>query len=85
MIKPNHPEIGRELLAHEIHEGQIVAMQKEGRNAIATLWVTHISENSIHFHAGKLGITFLACRLPDGHITDDDNVPMAMYAYLGQP
>jgi hypothetical protein len=85
MIKPNHPEIGRELLAGELRRGMIVWLQKEGRSAIATMWVTGISAETVEFYAGVTNIHFLARRLPDGHIYDDTGNPMAIYLYLGKP
>ena len=85
MTKPNHPEIGRELLAGELRERQIVWLQKEGRGVTASLWAMRITPGYIEFFAGQTKTYFLARRLPDGHITDDSGAAMAIYEYLGEP
>jgi len=84
MIRPDHPEIGRELRVEDLKPPVIVVLQKEGR-ALATLWVVHVTEHFVTFHAGEIKVTFFATRLPDGRITDDSGLEMAMYEYLGKP
>jgi hypothetical protein len=85
MTKPNHPEIGRELKVSDLHKGQIAWLQKEGRPSVVSAWVVSISPDFVGFYAGEIGMEFLARRTPDDGITDDSNIPMAMYSYLGKP
>jgi hypothetical protein len=83
----SHPEIGRELKVSELRPRTIVWLAKEGRPAIATMWVIEVSEIYVHFRAGAVRTEFYAKRRgPDlEEITDDDNTHMRMFEYLGEP
>jgi hypothetical protein len=82
--KPDHPEIGRTLSVNELQVKQVVWLQKSGRPAIATMWVTQIHPEWVTFYSGVTRVSFLARRCGDG-ITDDDGLPFAIYEYLGKP
>ena len=85
MTKPNHPQIGRELLSSDLEPEQTVWVQKEGRRVLLPLKVEMINEHLVVlFATGELEIHLLLSRLPDGHVADDSGLPMALYEYLGK-
>jgi hypothetical protein len=83
MTPPQHPEIGRELLAHELRKRQIVWVTKQNRPAIMTMWVVEINESFVHLWSGDFGIELVLRRLPGGGVTDDSGLPMKLFEYLG--
>lgn len=87
MTKPVHPEIGRALKVSELKPQTIVWLQKDGRPTIASWWVVLVSPHHVEFLAGEINTHFLAkrCSADLDSITDDSNIPMAIYEYLGKP
>ena len=79
-------EIGRELKVSELKPRTIVWLFKEGREVAATLWVVEIRPASVRFLAGKFGMEFLAKRCgPDLEQIADEDSPMHVFEYLGEP
>jgi len=88
MTKPVHPEIGRTLKVSDLKPRgqQIVWLHKDGR-PVASVWVGSVNAHFVEFIAGEIGTHFLAqrCGQDLDEITDDSNIPMAIYEYLGNP
>jgi hypothetical protein len=82
-MKPDHPEVGRELKASELQVGSIVVLVKTGRPGF-TVWVREVAEHYVHFTAGEIRTEFLAKRVGD-RVTDDANSELTMYQFLGKP
>lgn len=80
-------EIGRELKVSDLRPRTIVWLFKEGREAMATMWVVSVGSDYVHFRAGVIKTEFLAARCGPGleSITDDSGWPMKIYEYLGKP
>lgn len=83
MTKPNHPEIGRELLAADLRRGMIVWLQKGP--TLVTLWVMEAASRWVRFYAGETRTIFDARVLPNGRITDDAGSELTVYLYMGKP
>jgi hypothetical protein len=79
-------EVGRELKVSELQPQTVVWLHKEGRNAMATMWVVAVGDVFVHFRAGAVRTEFFAerCGPELEQITDDDHIPMKMYEYLGK-
>jgi hypothetical protein len=78
-------EVGRELKVSELQPRTVVVLWKEGRPAMATVWVVKVGANFVQFAAGKIRMEFIALRCgPElEQIIDDDKVPMKIFEYLG--
>jgi hypothetical protein len=90
MMKPVHPEVGRELSVSDLKPPQIVWVQKMGGkrgNSCATMWVTVVTSETVGFWAGETKVAFIATRIGANleQVTDDSNGTMRMYEYLGKP
>jgi hypothetical protein len=80
-------EIGRELKASELKPGSIVVLAKEGRTAMATVWVVQVGDVWVHFEAPAIRMRFVAVRSgPDlEQLTDDVRSRLRVFEYLGEP
>jgi hypothetical protein len=86
MTKPNHPEIGRALLVSDLKPHTVVWVQKEGVEAVATMWVVAVTAHWVQFRAGAVRTEFMARRYgPDDELlTDATDLPIQTYEYLGE-
>jgi len=64
----------------------VVWLFKEGRDAMATVWVKQVTQKYVFFRAGKINMELMVIRTgPDlERITDDDRIPMKIFEYLGK-
>jgi hypothetical protein len=85
LIKPDHPEIGRALLVSELKPRTIVWLQKQDTDCVATMWVVKVAPLFVHFRATRT--EFFARRYGPNMelLTDDSNLPLQAYEYLGEP
>jgi hypothetical protein len=86
MIKPNHPEIGRALLASDLKPKTVVWVQKEGNNTVASMWVVKVTPDWVKFTSGELRIDLMIRRYGPDHelLTDSSGHPIQTYEYLGE-
>jgi hypothetical protein len=86
MIKPNHPEIGRALLASDLKPETVVWAQKEGSDLVASVWVVSVTPEWVKFRAGDLHIDLMIRRYGPGNelLTDNTGLPIQTYEYLGE-
>jgi hypothetical protein len=84
MTKPDHPEVGRELLVKDLKPRTVICLQKEGCPHTATLWVIEILPDWVHFRA--TAVEFFAKRYgPEKQLLrDDSGLPLQAYEYLGE-
>lgn len=77
----DHPEVGRELKPSDLKLESIVWVTKEGRNALATMWVVGVSNDCVRLYAGEIGTELILSR--EGDRLRDDTAQMHLYEYLG--
>lgn len=81
-----HPEMGRELLAHELVEKTVVIVGREDRASAITCWVHKISPEMVAFRAGvppDPPMLLIVWRLPNGEMRDDTGKRIYVREYLG--
>jgi hypothetical protein len=78
--------IGKELKVSELNSRMIVCLWKQSKaNVMVTMWVKDVGAGFVHFWAGEANTHFIATRCGPGleQITDDSEIPMKIYEYLG--
>ncbi len=86
MTKPNHPQIGRELLAHELIPDTVVWVTREDRKSFASLWVEMVTPEYVSVLAAfdpTREVHLLLRRNPDGTMCDDTGKRIYLFQYLG--
>jgi hypothetical protein len=86
MTPPQNPEVGRELLAHELKVDKVVWITRQDRHTVVTVWVAAVGPVLVEFVAAAKEpvIHFLAAREADGTLTDDTGKRIHVYEYLGK-
>ena len=78
-----HPEMGRELLAHELVEKTVVVVGREDRPHCITAWVKLVDDEVVVFLADEIKVVLITMRRPDGTMTDDTGKRILVWEYLG--
>ena len=82
-MNPN-PEMGRELLAHELVEKTVVLVGREDRPHYAiTAWVQLVDAEIVLFSANEVHMVLITVRRPDGTLVDDTGKRILVWEYLG--
>jgi hypothetical protein len=78
-------EIGRELQVADLKPRQIVVIAPPGRDDVRmTMWVEAVGAETVTFFSGAMKwhvINFIR----DGGLVDDQDRPVRVFEYLGQP
>jgi hypothetical protein len=82
MHQPN-PEMGRELLAHELTVKTVVVVGREDRPHCFTVWVRELGEDFVAFSCGEIRTTLITFRREDGTLVDDTGQRIHVWEYLG--
>ena len=84
MVKPEHPEIGRELKVSELEPRTVVVLERPESRA-ATVWVLLVQPEYVVFRLSVISAHFVARRCgPDlEQITDDTGRVLHIHEYLG--
>lgn len=77
------PEMGRELLAHELKVETVVIVGREDRPHCFTVWVAELGEDFVSFHAGEVRTLLIVFRREDGTLADDTGKRIHVWEYLG--
>lgn len=77
-------EIGRELKAHELVPGTVVAIRPPGHNGFITLWVGSARPTMVEFYSSEMHWTVVNFVRPDGSIVDDQDRVVHVCEYLGK-
>jgi hypothetical protein len=78
-----HPEMGRELLAHELVEKTVVVVGREDRPHAITCWVELVDIQMVLFRANEIQLTLITLRRPDGTLADDTGKRILVWEFLG--
>jgi hypothetical protein len=81
-MNPN-PEMGRELLAHELVVQTVVVIGREDRPIAVTAWVKELGEDFVAFYAGETHALLIVFRHKDGTLADDTETRIHVWEYLG--
>jgi hypothetical protein len=81
-------EIGRELLASDLKERQIVWIKPpdaQNRGLMFTFWVTRVAPDNITFFSGVKRMYVVNFRGPNDTVIDDRGRQVRVFEYLGEP
>lgn len=81
----NSPEIGRELLYHDLpgRERTVMVLQKDGEKIFLTMWLVEVSPILVFFRANEIGVTLGLFPQLDGTLRDDLDRQIHVFEYLG--
>jgi hypothetical protein len=81
-MEPNHPEVGRELLASQLLPRTIVVLGRDEDPVLLTTWVHRVGQDFVSFRMGDINITLVAMRQPDDTLRDDRGQRIRVWEFL---
>jgi hypothetical protein len=81
-LRPN-PEMGRELLAHELVVKTVVVVGRGDRHICVTVWVLEVHDDFVLLRAGETNMVLVLIRRQDGTLIDDTGRRIHVWEYLG--